>query len=333
MIDGQEIDVNALSKTRSQDIVEMDTTVVDRRIEADGVISLTLASVTGEPLPAWAPGAHIDVLLPDGMERQYSLCGDPADRNRWTFAVLREEFGRGGSRWLHDNVEEGQSLRVRGPRNNFALVEADRYLFIGGGIGITPLLAMIGEAERRGADWNLVYGGRRKDSMAFQAELARFGDRVRVLPEDVHGLLDVEGLVAQASDDTIVYCCGPAGLIDAVEKCCADRFPDNLHIERFSPVEPVGPRAGDKPVEVVCEYSEKTVVVPADKSILEALAEDGIDIEFSCSEGTCGTCEIAVKEGVPEHRDSVLTEKERAANETMLVCVSRAHSERLVLDI
>jgi ferredoxin-NADP reductase len=313
--------------------VEVDTVIARRHVEADGVISLTLAAGSGESLPAWEPGAHIDVLLPGGMERQYSLCGDPADRDTWKIAVLREELGRGGSRWLHDNADEGGQLRVRGPRNNFRLVEAGRYLFIGGGIGITPLLAMIGKADRAGAAWDLVYGGRCSDSMAFQEELGRFGERVRILPEDVHGLLDIPRLIAEASDDTIVYCCGPTGLLDVVQKYCADRFPDNLHIERFAPAEPVGPRVGDKPVEVVCEYSEKTVHVPAGQSILDALTDAGIDIESSCSEGTCGTCEIAVRAGVPDHRDSVLTEKERAAGETMLVCVSRAHTARLVLDI
>ncbi|HVW42762.1 MAG TPA: PDR/VanB family oxidoreductase [Amycolatopsis sp.] len=319
--------------TRSQSAVEVDAVITRRRAEADGVISLTLSAVSGGQMPPWEPGAHIDVLLPDGMERQYSLCGDPADSTTWKIAVLREEAGRGGSRWLHDNATQGEHLRVRGPRNNFPLVDAERYLFIGGGIGITPLMTMVAEAERNGAAWNLVYGGRRADSMAFREELAAYGDRVRILPEDEHGLLDIVGLIGSATDDTIVYCCGPTGLLDVVQKQCDDRFPGNLHIERFAPVEPVGPREGDQPVEVVCEYSEKTIMVPADKSILDALVEAGVDVESSCSEGTCGTCEIAVRAGIPDHRDSLLTAQERESGETMLVCVSRAMTDRLVLDI
>ncbi|MFJ8816563.1 PDR/VanB family oxidoreductase [Amycolatopsis thermoflava] len=319
--------------TRSESTVELDAVITRRRIEAEGVVSLTLTAASGEPMPPWEPGAHIDVLLPGGVERQYSLCGDPNDRSQWRIAILREDQGRGGSRWLHDNAEEGGRLRVRGPRNNFPLVEADRYLFIGGGIGITPLLTMIRRAQHRGAHWNLVYGGRRESSMAFLDELRPFGDRVRILPEDVHGLLDVPGLLAEAAEGTVVYCCGPTGLLDVVQKHCADRFPGALHIERFTPAEPVGPREGDRPVEVVCEYSEKTVVVPPGQSILEALLEEGVEVESSCSEGTCGTCEVAVRSGIPDHRDSVLTEDERAAGETMMICVSRARSDRLVLDI
>src|SRR6187399_1902858 len=198
--------------------LETDVLVLRKESLADGVVRLTLGHPDGEQLPLWEAGAHVDLVLRSGLERQYSLCGDRADRSVLQVAVLREPDGRGGSRYVHDELADGARIRIRGPRNNFPLVDAPRYLFIAGGIGITPIVPMIAEAEARGADWRLVYGGRTRASMAFHQELAgRHPDRVSVRPQDETGLLDLDGLLSGEPEDTAVYCCGPEPLLLAVE--------------------------------------------------------------------------------------------------------------------
>ena len=307
--------------------------VADRRREAEGVISLTLRRADGADLPAWQPGAHLDLLLADGMERQFSLCGDPADRTTWQIAVLREPGGRGGSAYVHDWSPVGSTLRVRGPRNNFPLRPAARYLFIAGGIGITPILPMLRAAEAAGARWSLLYGGRRRASMAFADELAaRFTERVLLRPQDETGLLDLPGYLGAPQSDAAVYCCGPGPLLDAVsEYCLASGWPEPA-MERFQPKEQEAGLA-NRPFELVLSRSGRTLTVPQDATVLETVRAAGVEVLYSCTEGTCGTCETDVIEGVPEHRDSLLTAAERAAGETMMICVSRCRGERLVLDL
>jgi ferredoxin-NADP reductase len=308
--------------------------VVKRRDEvADGVISLTLAHPDGNELPGWTPGAHIDLLLDESLVRQYSLCSNPADPSSWRVGVLLAPDSRGGSQRVHEKLSEGTSVRVRGPRNHFALVSAPRYIFIGGGIGITPLLPMIASAEAGGREWSLVYGGRHRGSMAFLDELAAYGDKVTVWPQDDKGLLDLEAILGTPKEETLVYSCGPEALLSAVEQACADWPAGSLHIERFAPKEvEASPDALDT-FEVVCQRSGVTVTIGPDDSILEVLEEQDVDVLGSCYEGTCGTCQAAVIEGVPDHRDSVLTDAEKESGEVMMLCVSRSRSERLVLDI
>ncbi|MDQ4118248.1 MAG: PDR/VanB family oxidoreductase [Actinomycetota bacterium] len=303
--------------------------VLDRRTPlADGVVALTLRGAGGEPLPEWEPGAHVDLLLADGLVRQYSLCGDPADRSELRVAVLREPDGRGGSAHVHDVVAEGDTVRVRGPRNHFPLVEARHYVFVAGGIGITPILPMVDAADAAGADWRLVYGGRTRASMAFLDQLTgRHPDRVAVFPQDETGPLDLPALLGGAGPDTRTYCCGPEGLLTAVEDLCADR---PLHVERFCT--PRSDMSGES-FELELASSGRTLTVPADRSVLETLERSGVTVLSSCREGTCGTCETGVLDGVPEHRDTVLAPDERAANDVMMVCVSRSCSPRLVLDL
>jgi len=300
--------------------------VTARRDVAVGVVQLDLADPTGRPLPEWAPGAHVDLHLPGGHLRQYSLCGDPADRERWQVAVLREPEGRGGSACVHDKVAVGDELPVGGPRNHFPLVDAPAYLFVAGGIGITPIRPMLGELDRRGRPWRLVYGGRTRASMAYLDELSG-REQVAVGPQDEVGLLDLDAVLDAAPADAAVYCCGPEGLLRAVEQ----RVPaGRLHVERFAP-KPV--RVEAAPFEVTLASSGRTVPVPAGCSILAALEGAGVAVLSSCQEGTCGTCETGVLDGVPDHRDSVLTPAEQAAGDVMMICVSRAASPRLVLDL
>ncbi|TPG36478.1 PDR/VanB family oxidoreductase [Mycolicibacterium hodleri] len=310
--------------------------IVRQRITpAEGIVLLDLAHPDDEDLPRWEPGAHVDLMLADGLIRQYSLCGDPSEPGIWRVGILLDPNSRGGSRFVHDNLREGVSVRVRGPRNHFPLVDAPRYRFIAGGIGITPIAAMLEAAHRDGHDWTLLYGGRTKASMAFADELAeRFPDRVTIWPQEERGLLDLETLLKEPDDSTLIYCCGPEPLLNAVEQNCVGWQPGALHIERFA-AKTVAPdeEASLARIEVVCQRSGTTLEVAPDQTILDVLEEAGIPIMASCYEGICGTCEARVLDGSPDHRDSMLSDAEKAAGEVMLVCVSRSLTERLVLDL
>jgi ferredoxin-NADP reductase len=327
----------AITMTPSANVHEFtaDLTVERRSAPADGVVVLDLVHPEGEELPRWEPGAHVDLILADGLVRQYSLCGDPGERGRWRVGVLLDPNSRGGSRHVHDHLVEGATVRVRGPRNHFALIDAPRYRFIAGGIGITPIMAMVEAAHRAGNDWTLLYGGRTKASMAFADELAaRFPERVTVWPQDQRGLLDLDALLNDPADDTLVYCCGPEALLGAVEQHCAPWPVGALHLERFAPKQLDGtePESSER-FEVVCQRTGVTLEVGADETILDVLEANEIPVMASCYEGICGTCEARVLEGTPDHRDSVLTDAERDAGEVMLVCVSRCRTARLVLDL
>ena len=312
------------------DVVEL---VVTERVEAaDGVVLVGLADPAGRELHPWEPGAHIDLLLGNGLTRQYSLCGDPADRTSYRVGVLREPAGRGGSAYVHDALLPGTPVGVRGPRNHFHLEPSPRYLFIAGGIGVTPIRVMVEQAEQAGADWTLVYGGRSGASMAFVEEFRAYGDRVVVWPQDTHGLLDLEALLGEPRADTLVYVCGPGALLDAVEARCATWPAGSLHLERFAAKDLTAPVL-DEPFEVELARSGETLVVPTDRSVVAVLDEAGVQVLTSCSEGKCGTCEVGVLGGLPDHRDSVLTATEQAANDRMMVCVSRSATKRLVLDL
>ena len=311
---------------------EADVRVGGKEDVAEGVVALTLHEVDGQPLPPWEPGAHVDLVLGSAATRQYSLCGDPTDPHAWRLGILRDPRGSGGSLYVHDRLQVGDTVRIRGPRNNFPLVASPRYLFVAGGIGITPILAMIRSAEAGGAEWRLVYGGRQRASMAFLDELAVYGDRVTVWPQDEDGLIDLDGLLGTPRPDTKVYCCGPEPLLDAVEQRCTAWPKGSLHVERFvaKPLtEPVLRHA----FEVYLAQSELTLTVQPEQSILDAVEQAGVGVLSSCQEGTCGTCETPVLEGIPDHRDSVLDEDARAGNDCMMICVSRACTRRLVLDL
>ncbi len=305
--------------------------VTGKEPAAEGVVTLTLAHPAGEQAPAWEPGAHIDLVLGD-ITRQYSLCGDPDDRGALRISVLREPDGRGGSVHVHDKLAVGDEIDVVGPRNNFALVTAPSYLFVAGGIGITPLLPMLRQVHRDGRPWRLLYGGRSRASMAFADELAgQYPDRVALRPQDEYGLLDLRAALDATDSGAAVYCCGPEPLLAAIEDECRGRAALELHVERFAPKPVEAGPAGAFEVELA--RSGTVVRVGESESVLDAVQRGGADVDFSCREGTCGTCEVAVLGGSPEHRDSVLTEDEQAANDVMMICVSRSRTPRLVLDL
>jgi ferredoxin-NADP reductase len=306
--------------------------VTGKELVADGVAVLTLASPGGRRLPDWTPGSHIDLVLPNGLTRQYSLCGDRWDAHRYRVGVLLETESRGGSSYVHEQLQPGSLVGVGGPRNNFPLVPAQRYLFVAGGIGITPLLPMLHQADLLGADWRLLYGGRQRASMAFLDQLAPYGDRVLVRPQDEFGLLDLAGFLGEPAHGTRVYCCGPAPLLAAMEAACAGWPPYTLRTERFVAEEQAAP-ARTTPFQVQLARSGATVTVTPDVSVLEAVGGAGIEVLSSCRQGICGTCETGVLAGAPDHRDSLLDDDERAAGDCMYICVSRALSDRLVLDL
>ena len=301
---------------------------------ADDIVVLRLASPDGATLPAWMPGTHLEVALPSGLVRHYSLCGDPADRSSYRIAVLREEAGRGGSAELFALGAAGLELDVRALRNRFRLREAKHSLLIAGGIGITPLLPMARSLHRRRKSFELVYAGRDRASMAFIDEVAALPE-ARMVESRRDGRPDLRAMVAAAPDGTAVYGCGPAGLIAELQAIAAaegDRV--QVFTEAFEGGEPVeASRGDDAPIVVELARTGVTLDVPPGQSVLQAVRAVVPTAPSSCRQGWCGTCETRVLDGEPEHRDRVLSEGERECGASMMICVSRARSGRLVLDL
>jgi ferredoxin-NADP reductase len=302
--------------------------------EAEGVLSVRFTDPAGADLPSWEPGAHLTLHLPNGLVREFSLCGDSEDRSSWTVAVLREPSSRGGSAYVHLELRPGDLITVDGPRNNFRLEPAAKYLLVAGGIGVTPILAMARDLQRRGEDWTMFYAGRSGSTMAFVEDLHQLaGDRITVHADDLAGGPPVlAGVLDRVDADTLVYCCGPEPLLEGVQEGLAD--PACLRLERFKAPEPVAPpEGGDQSFDIVCAGSGKRVHVPVDTTALEALEQSGFAMPSSCTEGICGTCETKVLAGTVDHRDFLLTDDEREAQNTMFVCVSRALTDELTLDV
>ncbi|WP_084533220.1 PDR/VanB family oxidoreductase [Nocardia fusca] len=301
--------------------------------EADGVISITFADPSGAQLPAWEPGAHLALHLPNGLVREYSLCSDPSDRSCWTVAVLRTPDSRGGSTHIHDLLPVGGLLEVEGPRQNFALDTAARHILVAGGIGITPILSMVRTLHRDGANWTLLYTGRSRSTMAFLDEIDSLpADRVTIHADDAAAgrYPDLAGLLGDIDADTVAYCCGPEALMAA----CRDALPDpgQLRIERFKAPEPIA-TGEDTAFDVILAGSGRRIPVGPEVSVLSALQNAGVPVESSCTEGICGTCEVGVVKGDVEHRDFLLSPEEQQTGGTMFVCVSRCRSAELVLDL
>lgn len=302
--------------------------VVDASSIARDVRRVTLRDAEGQPLPGWEPGAHVDVVVAPGISRQYSLCGDVADGSSWTVAVRLIADGSGGSRGMHA-LQAGDRVQVSAPRNRFPLDAADRYLFVAGGIGITPILPMIRHVRTTGAEWTAFYAGRDRESMPFLDELAD-DERVRLWADDVDGLPDIDRLLADVAPGTLVYCCGPSPMIEAVRAASRDKGLE-CRFEQFTPAETADEAGPAEGFEVVLSQSGRSIPVPAGTGILDALLEAGVNVDYSCHEGTCGTCETVVLEGVPDHRDPMWSED--GPEDSMLICVSRSRTPRLVLDL
>jgi len=294
---------------------------------ADAVAGLRLVAADRAELPPWLPGEHLDLLLPSGRLRQYSLCGDPADRSCYRIAVRRIADGGGGSREVHDVLRTGSVLTVRGPRNAFPFITVERYLFVAGGIGITPIRPMVQDAIRRGADWSFVYTGRTRASMPFLDELTALDPRrVHIWPDDEFGVPSGAKILATAPDGAALYCCGPPPMVDAIRAEIPAENIATLHYERFSPP----PVAGGAEFEIQLARSGRVVAVGAEQSALAALRAVIPAVAYSCQQGFCGTCPVAVLDGQVEHHDRCLTDHDRESR--MAICVSRGHG-RITLDL
>jgi vanillate O-demethylase ferredoxin subunit len=296
------------------------------------VMTFDLESADGRPLAPFAPGAHIDVQIPGGPVRQYSLCGESVATGSYTIAVKKEPESRGGSSGLHERIEVGAVLSIGGPRNHFPLSPGRHpNLFIAGGIGITPITAMISKLHAEGEDWTLHYCARSERHAAFYEKLTKLAlERVHAHFSETP-ILDANELVRSLSPEAHIYCCGPKGLMNAVKDATASWPQEQIHFEWFTaPDIETGPNTQ---FEVELAKSGTVFTIPPDQSILQVLRENGYDIQSACEEGICGTCETRVLAGEPEHRDALLSPAERAENKTMMICVSRAKSARLVLDL
>jgi len=291
------------------------------------IVSLRLERPDAAPLPPWEPGAHVDLQLVTRHERQYSLCGDPADAGSYRIGVLREPLSRGGSHYIHRFLRAGSTVYVRPPRNLFALDEAPAYLLLAAGIGVTPILAMARHLAARDVPWRMVYLVRSRQDVAFTADLGALGDAVHVHVSGERGRLDLASTLAGVAAGTHVYACGPTGFIDALGSC---PVPEGcrVHVERFEPVR--REHRPNEPFTAVCTRSGTSVEVPAERTLLSALQGAGVSVSGSCLSGICGSCAVRVLGGTPEHRDS-LTADESAT--VMYPCVSRALSPILELDV
>mgnify|MGYP000932285491 CR=1 FL=1 len=306
------------------------------RLEAQDIVSVELRPAAGGEFPAFTAGAHIDLHLPNGLVRSYSLFNAPHERHRYRIAVLRDKASRGGSRCVHEQLRVGSTITISAPRNNFELHEdAKHTVLVAGGIAITPLLCMSYRLKQAAKSFELLYLARSPATAAFHVA-------VKALKVPVHWHFDSEAggppdlkalLASRARDGTHYYACGPAVMLDAFEAACASLAYQNAHIERFAAVEVAAASDARATYTVELKRSGKVVTVTPDLSLLAALRSVGAEPDTSCLEGVCGSCETAVLSGTPDHRDSVLTAAERAAGKTMMVCVSGCKSERLVLDL
>jgi vanillate O-demethylase ferredoxin subunit len=312
--------------------------VARKAVEAEGICSFELSALDGGPLPAFSAGSHVDVQLPGGLTRQYSLCNDAAETHRYLISVLRDPASRGGSAAMHDRVNEGDVLQISAPKNHFALAhDAQRHLLLAGGIGVTPILCMAERLSRTGAAFAMHYCTRSRARTAFQERIvaSALADHVRFHFDDGDAAqkLDLATLLGSPRAGEHVYVCGPQGFMDAVLSTArAAGWPEaQLHYEFFgAQLAPSGSEAG---FEVQLASSGRIVAVPADRTVVQALAEAGVVVPTSCEQGVCGTCLTRVLAGECEHKDLYLTPEEQDANDQFLPCCSRAKSARLVLDL
>jgi len=305
---------------------EIEMVVGDTKMIADGVRGIRLDPVDGKPLPAWHPGAHLDLDLPSGRLRQYSLCGDPADRLHYNIAVRRIDEGGGGSLEVH-SLRKGQQLTIHGPRNAFPYVGFDKYLFVAGGIGITPIRPMIYDAIQRGCDWQFIYTGRTRASMPFISEFEWLDkDRVHIWPDDEYGTPDGKKIISMAPEGAALYTCGPPPMIDAIRAEIPSEQIGTLHYERFS----APPVVGGEPFEVVLAASGHVVQVGAEESALAAIRKIKPDVTYSCQNGYCGTCPVRLIGGDVQHRDRCLSDEQR--KNQIAICVSRG-VDRITVDL
>ncbi len=307
------------------------------RHEADDVISIELRPESGTEFPVFTPGSHIDLHLPNGLERRYSLSNPCEERSRYVIGVLRDRASRGGSRCVHEQLRVGMRLPISAPRNHFPLHEdAGHTVLIAGGIGITPILCMVRRLKAIGASFEMMYFARSRQGAAFVAELEAMGIPLMLhFDQEKGGPPDLKALLCARAPDarTHYYACGPTVMLDAFERICAELGHENAHVERFAAVEVAASADAHATYTVELRRSGRSITITQGKSILDTLLAAGVEVDHSCCEGVCGSCETRVLAGEPDHRDSILSVKERASNKVMMVCVSGCKSDSLVLDL
>lgn len=320
----------------------MADSIVETRVkrityEAENINSYELTAAAGGDLAPFTAGSHIDLHLPNGMLRSYSLVNDQSERHRYVIAINKDASSRGGSSFIHGTIKAGDLITISHPRNNFRLHEdAEQSVFIAGGIGITPIVSMIRRLETLGRSWKLFYAARTRLAAAFLDEVSAIKPNVHLNMhadfDDERGgrVFDLAAIVNNAPAQTHLYCCGPVPMLQAFESAAAGRPADQVHVEYF--------QARDVPAlgggfEVKLARSKRTIAVEAGTTILDAVLDAGVSANYACSEGVCGTCETRVLDGIPDHRDAFLSPDEKAANKTMMICCSGAKTSTLVLDL
>ena len=319
-------------------VATLQVRVARKAVEALDIVTLELVAVDGQALPAFSAGSHVDVQLPNGITRQYSLCNDPQETHRYQIGVLRDAASRGGSQAVHERVKEGDVLTISAPRNHFSLAhEAKKHLLLAGGIGVTPILCMAERLANTGADFAMHYATRAPERTAFRQRIAAsaFASRVQFHYDngDAAQKLDLQKLLGQPQAGTHLYVCGPKGFMDAVLATARNSgWPEaQIHYEFFGAE--VAKSDSDASFEIKLASSGRIVMVPKDQTVVQALAAAGVDVMISCEQGVCGTCLTRVIEGVPDHKDSYLTPEEQAANDQFTPCCSRSKTPQLVLDL
>jgi tetrachlorobenzoquinone reductase len=305
--------------------------------EAETINSYELVAPGGGDLVRFTAGSHIDLHLSNGMIRSYSLVNDSEERHRYVIAVNRDAASRGGSSFVHERLRAGDIITISHPKNNFDLQEAAAHsVLIAGGIGITPLLSMIRRLETLGRSWELFYATRTRATAAFLDELNALRPNIQAQvhlnfdQEPSAKMLDLPAIVRSVPQDSHLYCCGPVSMLEAFEAATSDRPADHVHVEYFKAREKPAAEGG---FEVKLARSGRTIAIPAGKTILDAVLDAGIAVNYACTEGVCGTCETRVIEGVPDHRDLFLSQEEHVASRTMMICCSGSKSATLVLDL
>jgi ferredoxin-NADP reductase len=321
---------NGTTPTASNALIEVRLTAI--RYAAHDTALFEFTRLDGKPLPAYEPGAHIDVHLPSGHVRNYSLTEAMPEPSTYTLGIKRDPASRGGSRYIHDELRVGTVLKISAPRNNFRLREdAEHTVLIAGGIGVTPIWCMVQRLNALGRSWELHYACRSRDDMAFRAELERMPQAHLHCDDEAGGFLDIAAILAKAPAGAHLYCCGPAPMLAAFEAAAKDRPRDTVHVEYFTAKELPTAKKGGFTVELARSGTE--YFIPEGETILNVLLDAGIDVDYSCELGICGACETRVISGTPEHRDSILSEEEQAENKRVMICCAGCKSDRLVLDL
>ncbi len=318
------------STKASEELIEV--RVADIKTVAQDTKLYELRSAAGKPLPAAEPGAHIDVILPNGKQRQYSITVSEPNPERYLIGVKRDPASRGGSTYMHDELKVGQTFKIRPPRNHFPLVEnAPHVVLIAGGIGVTPIYCMVQRLAAQGRSWELHYSCRSRADMAFREELSKH-EQAHLHFDDESGgkFLDMVGIVAAAPKDAPLYCCGPLPMLKAFEAATPDWPRGQIHVEYFAPKQEPSKTGG---FVVELKRSGQEFVIPEGKTILQVLLDAGIYVDYSCELGICGLCQTPLLSGTPEHRDAFLTDEQKAANDTVMICCAGSKSGRLVLDL